>query len=112
MLTEKKLVFILNDKDAQLLEKIRFEAVSYIENESEVPIVWKHNKTPIILESNLSNEFRENHECVFVPNTYTDSKDFIEFSHSLGVECGEFMSKGKYDTSKDFCFLCKIAGRE
>ena len=111
MLTEKKMVFVLDNKDSQLLEKIRFEAVSYIEDESEVPIVWKRNKTPIILESNLSKEFRENHECVYVPNIFTDSNDFIEFSHGLGVECGEFMSKEKYDTSKDACFLCDIASR-
>lgn len=111
MLTEKKMVFVLDNKDSQFLEKIRFEAVSYIEDESEVPIVWKRNKTPIILESNLSKEFRENHECVYVPNIFTDSNDFIEFSHGLGVECGEFMSKEKYDTSKDVCFLCDIASR-
>ena len=112
MLTEKKLVFILRDKDAHLLEKIRFEAVSYIEDESEVTSVWKRNKTPIILESNMSREFRRNHECVYVPGTFTDPKEFIEFSHGLKVECGEFMSKEKFDTSKDFCFLCKIASRE
>lgn len=111
MLTEKKLVFALHDDDSYLLQNIRFEAVSYIDDETKVESVWKHNKTPIILESNLSDEFRDNHECVYVPETCVDPDKFIEFSHDLGVECGEFMSKEKYDTSKDYCFLCMIASR-
>lgn len=111
MLTKRKMVLMVKNQNAQLLEKIKYEAVQFIKSESEIEKVWKHNKTPIILESNLPKTVREKYDCVYV-NAYENDASFVEWCHKdLGIECGEFMSKERYDTSKDACFLCKIAKR-
>lgn len=111
MLTKKKLVLVLSDEQKMLLDLIRFEAIKYIERDSEIETVWALNKTPLILESNLSEETQKRMSCVYVPKPYPGENGFIDFCHKREVECGEYMSKERYDTSKDDCFLCFIANR-
>lgn len=107
MITNKKVVLVL--KNERIIDMIRFEAIQTIEEEEEIAEVWANNKTPLILKSKLTPKIKKNYELMSVPNPYIDAENFIAYMHFYGIECGEYMSKEKYDTSKEDCFLCNIA---
>lgn len=107
MLTKNKVVLVLTNE--RIIDIIRFEAVQVITEESEIKEVWANNKTPLMLESNVTKSIKKNYEILHVPNPYIDNENFECYCHYYGVECGEYMSKEKFDTAKDECFLCNIA---
>ena len=106
MITKRKLVLVL--RNPQILEQVKFEAVTHITDISDVEQVWKCNKTPLMLDEHLEAIHDRGYDYEFVIDPYLDAENFIAFCHNIGVECGEFMTKEKYDTSKEDCFLCRI----
>lgn len=109
MITEKKVVLIVKDEHA--MEDIKYEAIEIITNASEVPDVWRCNKTPAMLEKN-AKEVMEKFPCVILPEFIFGSEHFIAFCHNEGFECGEFISGHKFDTSKERCFLCAVGSHK
>ena len=105
MITKRRVVLVV--KDERIAKMIRFEAIEFISGEAEIQSVWENNKTPIILEENLNAKVRA-YPLLYVQTPYIDAENFIAFCHSNGIECGEYMSKERYDTSKEDCFLCDI----
>lgn len=107
MITKKKVVLVLRNE--RIIDMIRFEAIEVITREEEIEKVWKNNKTPLFLASNVTPKIKRKYEILEVPAPYIDAENFIAYMHFHGVECGEYMNKEKYDTSKEDCFLCNIA---
>ncbi len=105
MITEKKVVLLVNDE--HVLKDIKYEAIEVITDVKSVLEVWRCNKTPVILRKHLQGA-KEKFPCITVPEFIFGSEHFISFCHNNGFECGEFISGKKFDTSKDRCFLCSI----
>lgn len=105
MITEKQVVLIVKDEHAMI--DIKYEAIEIITNASEVPDVWRCNKTPAMLEKD-AQEVMKKFLYVMVPEFIFGSEHFIAFCHKNGFECGEFISGERFDTSKERCFLCAV----
>ena len=107
MLTTNKVVLVLRNE--RIIDMIRFEAIQLITDENEIQKVWHNNKTPLLLASNLTKIIKKNYKLLDVPDPYIDHENFICYLHLYGIEPGEYMSKERFDTSRDECFLCDIA---
>ena len=108
MITEEQVVLVATTEQ-QLEELCHYEAIEIIKDEGLVEGVWRRNKTPLIIEKNLSEDGKRKYPIVDVPEYIFGPEDFISFCHKHGFECGEYCTQEKYDTSKEDCFLCDMA---
>lgn len=110
MITHKKIILGI---DSKLLNEIKYEAIETISNIQDVHDCWARNKTPIIdTQSKMYGIVKDVYRDVFYEvssHCFARLGDFPNFCHNLGVEPGEYMSKKKYDTAKEYCFLCETA---
>lgn len=105
MLTRKKAVLRVKTEAAQ---DINYEAIEFVTSKTEVEDVWRRNKTPIVVMGE-SREIERSYPVIDVPKYVFGSENFIAFCHRQSIECGEYVSDQKYDTSKDSCLFCDIA---
>lgn len=113
MITKKKVVLIADLGVEEALKELRYEAIKLISEPEEISTVWQFNKTPLVLKQNVGKKMaRKLAECevIEVPEYIFGAENFISFCHSNGFECGEAIKDKKFDTSKERCFLCGIAG--
>ena len=116
MLTRER-VLIIAQNEIQISHLKKFEAISIIEklNEENLNEVWKNNKTPAILKQFAGEptngcilwEIKELLNRVIIDEIQIET--FINKSHEMGFECGDYINTPKYDTSDQRCILCEIA---
>lgn len=113
MITEKRYVLVAKsyeEDNDEFRREFSYEALKVINAYDEIETTWACNKTPIMLKKNVTREIEQKYPILEVPDFIFGPEDFINFCHNNGFECGEYVSGKKFDTSKDRCFLCSIAG--
>lgn len=111
MITENRVVLVVANEhgDSKAFRKaVNYEGLKIISNVSEIVETWKLNKTPVIAKKNVTYDILRNYLTLEIPNFILGHEDFTSFCHKNGIECGEYLSKEKFNTAKEECFLCDI----
>lgn len=109
MITEKRVVLVIEDYKSIAFEKGHFEALEIIEKEEEIKKVWYNNKLPLIEKKNITENIKNNYSILEIPQQINNVNTFISFCHQNELECGEFVSGENFNISKNDCFLCNIS---
>ena len=98
MITKRKVILITEKKYQTFLE--RFEALKFVSEVKEVQEIWNNNKTPIATQT--IDDFID-YDYIVPPNELLkieSVREFIEFCHEAGFECGEYQTGELFDTYK------------
>lgn len=113
MLTKERKILVVNKemKEEKVKKLFNYEGLEIITNEAEIKSVWSRNKTPLMISRNLSERIVRNYPILDVGMDLLKLEPnlFIQFCHSNQIECGEYMTGEKFNTSNETCFLCEIA---
>lgn len=109
MITKERVVLTTkSEKDLLFLQ--RFEALKHIKNPSEILVVWKNNKTPVMVDNQFSPLDIISYQLIEIPAELLGNiQAFTDWCHHHEFECGEYRTGEVYDTKLERCFLCELA---
>lgn len=112
MITWRRVLLTISKRDRLMMMK-KFEAIEEIHELDQVQEVWSRNKTPVFMcghrESSRLNKTVD-YDVVEVP-LYPYQQfvhDFTNWAHSVGFECGEYLTGERFPVDQSECVFCKI----